>query len=88
MTEEEAQDKTFIVYPFTTHNDEEVQKVIEKIKQSRVDSSTKTNSESLQEQYIFEQTYIPVKTEEVQIEEQQGPILKKTLNPKINKNTK
>lgn len=88
MTEEEAQDKTFVVYPFTTHNEEEVQKIIEKITQSRIDSATKANLESLQAQSIFEQIYIPAETEEVLIEEQQGPILKKTLNPKINKNTK
>ena len=82
MTEEEAKDKTFVVYPFTTNNEEEVQKVIEEIKQSRIDSATKANLESLQAQSIFEQAYVPTETEETIVEEQQGPVLKKSLYPK------
>lgn len=84
ITEEEAKDKTFTVYPFTTHEDtkENLEKVIEEIKQSRIDSATKANLEALQSQPRFEQNYIPTETEEVLTEEQQGPVLKKTLNPK------
>ncbi len=82
MTEEEAQDKTFIVYPFTTHNEEEVQKVIEKIKQFRIDGTRRANLEPVPKQTIFEQAYVPTETEETIVEEQQGPVLKKTLYPK------
>ena len=82
MTEEEAQDKTFVVYPFTTHNEEDVEKVIEEIKQSRIDNAVRANLEALQVQPTFEQDYIPTTNEEVLTEEQQGPVLKKTLNPK------
>lgn len=84
ITEEEAKDKTFTVYPLTTHEDtkENLEKVIEEIKQSRIDSATKTNLDALQSQSRFEQDYVPTETEEVLIEEQQGPVLKKTLNPK------
>ncbi len=82
MAEEEAQDKTFTVYPFTTDDDIQanVEKVIQEIKQSRIDSATKANLETLQTQTIVEQDYIPTATEEVLIEKQQGPVLKKTLN--------
>lgn len=86
MTEEEAKDKTFTVYPFTTYEDtkENLEKVIEEIKQSRIDSATKANLEALQSQPRFEQNYIPTETEEVLTEGQQGPVLKKTLNPNRN----
>ena len=80
MTEEEAQDKTFIVYPFTTHNEEEVQKVIEEIKQFRIDG-TRANLELVPKQTIFEPAYVPTETKETIVEEQ-GPVLKKTLYPK------
>lgn len=45
MSEEEAQDKTFTVYPFTIHDDtkDDVEKIIQEIKQSRIDSATKAN---------------------------------------------
>lgn len=79
MTEEEAQDKTFTVYPFTTHNDTQadVEKAIQEIKQSRIDTATRVNLEALQVQTKIEQDYIPTETEEVLTEEQQGPVLKK-----------
>ena len=83
MTEEEAQDKTFVVYPFTTHNEEDVEKVIEEIKQSRIDNAVRANLEALQVQPTFAQDYIPTTNEEVLTVKQQGPVLKKTLNPKI-----
>lgn len=83
MTEEEAQDKTFVVYPFTTHNEEDVEKVIEEIKQSRIDNAVRANLEALQVQPTFAQDYIPTTNEEVLTDEQQGPVFKKTLNPKI-----
>ena len=82
MTEEDAQDKTFVVYPFTTYYEEDVQKVIDEIKQSRTHSSVNTNLETLQVEPRFEQDYIQAINEEVQVEEQQGPVLKKTLMKK------
>lgn len=87
MTEEEAKDKTFTVYPFTTHNDtkEEVEKIIQEIKKSRIDNATKTNLEALEVQPVFEQETIPTKNEEILIEAQQGPRLVKTMRPQNNK---
>lgn len=82
MTEEDAQDKTFVVYPFTTYYEEDVQKVIDEIKQSRTHSSVNANLDSLQVEPRFEQDYIQAINEEVQVEEQQGPVLKKTLMKK------
>lgn len=82
MTEEDAQDKTFVVYPFTTHYEEDVQKVIDEIKQSRTHSSVNANLETLQVEPRFEQDYIQAINEEVQTEPQQGPVLKKTLMKK------
>lgn len=82
MTEEDAQDKTFVVYPFTTHYEEDVQKVINEIKQSRTHSSVNANLETLQVEPRFEQDYIQAINEEVQTEPQQGPVLKKTLMKK------
>ena len=84
MTEEEAKDKTFIVYPFTTQNEEEVQKVIEEIKQARIAGTKRVNVERVPKQTIFEQDSIPTETEETIVEEQQGPVLKKTLFLKQN----
>lgn len=87
MAEEEAQDKTFIVYPFTTHEDTqaEVEKVVQKIKQSRIDNATKAKLEALEVQPRFEQEIIPTETETVLSEEQQGPRLVKTMHPQNNK---
>lgn len=82
MTEEDAQDKTFVVYPFTTHYEEDVQKVIDEIKQSRIDAAVRANLEALQVQPTFKQDAILETNEEVLTEEQQGPVLKKTLNQK------
>lgn len=87
MTEEEAQDKTFTVYPFTTHDDTQadVEKVIQEIKQSRIDNASKTNLEALELQPKFEQEIISTETEEVLTEAQQGPRLVKTMHPQNNK---
>lgn len=78
ITEEEAQDKTFIVYPFTIHDDTQadVEKVIKEMKQSRIDNVTKAN---LEVQPRFEQEIIPTEIETVFSEEQQGPRLVQTL---------
>ena len=78
MTEEEAQDKTFTVYPFTIHDDTQadVEKIVQEIKQSRIDNATKAN---LEVQPRFEQEIIPTETEAVLVEEQQGPRLVKTM---------
>lgn len=82
MTEEDAQDKTFTVYPFTAYYEEDVQKVIDEIKQSRIDSGARANLEALQVEPRFEQEYVQAVNEEVQTEAQQGPVLKKTLMKK------
>ena len=73
MTEEEAKDKTFTVYLFEKNEDtdEKIEKVIEEIRQSRIDDST--TKKDLEVQPGFEQNY-------VSIDEQDGPVLKKTLN--------
>ena len=78
MAEEEAQDKTFIVYPFTTHEDTQadVEKVIKEMKQSRIDNATKAN---LEVQPRFEQEIIPTEIETVFSDEQPGPRLVQTL---------
>lgn len=87
MTEEEAQDKTFTVYPFTTHDDTQadVEKVIQEIKQSRIDNASKANLEALELQPKFEQEIISTETEEVLTDVQQGPRLVKTMRPQNNK---
>ena len=81
MTEEEAQDKTFTVYPFTTHDDTQadVEKVIQEIKQSRIDNASKAHLEALELQSKCEQEIISTETEEVLTEVQQGPRLVKTM---------
>lgn len=85
MTEEEAQDKTFTVYPFMSETDEKVQEVVEEIKQSRIDLATKANLEALQTHSIFEPEVIPTETEQVLSDEQQGPRLVKTIRPQNEK---
>ena len=85
MTEEEAQDKTFTVYPFMSETNEKVQEVVEEIKQSRIDLATKANLEALQTHSIFEPEVIPIETEQVLSDEQQGPRLVKTIRPQNEK---
>ena len=85
MTEEEAKDKTFTVYPFMSETDENVQKVVDEIKQSRIESATKANLEALQAQPIFEPGVIPTETEQGLSEEQNGPRLVKTICPQNEK---
>lgn len=79
MTEEEAKDKTFIVYPFIQNDEilEKFEKCIEEISKSREDKKNKTKSEittplpEIKQDSLFET--------EVS-NEQQGPVLKKTFN--------
>ena len=85
MTEEEAQAKTFTVYPFMSETDEMVQKVVDEIKQSRIDMTTKADLEALQTHSIFEPEVIPTETEQVLSDEQQGPRLIKTIRPQNEK---
>ncbi len=77
MTEEEAQDKTFTVYPFTTDDDTQanVEEVIQEIKKSRIDSATKANLEALNLQPGLEQENISTEAKE-----QKGPRLVRTIN--------
>ena len=50
MSEEEAQDQTFSIYPFMVRDDdvENMQKIIEEIKESRVEAATQANLDALQ----------------------------------------
>lgn len=82
MTDEEAQDKTFRVYPFMIYDDTQaaaVEKVFREIEQSRIDGAVKANLEALRGLNGIMQDYIPIQTEEVPSEEQQGPELKREL---------
>ena len=89
MTEEEAKNKTFTVYPFTIYEEtqSEVEKVVQEIKQSRIDQAVKANLEEreaskvLQPQFYLEQDDIPIVTKEVLTEVPQGPFLQRTLDP-------
>ena len=89
MTEEEAKNKTFTVYPFTIYEEtqSEVEKVVQEIKQSRIDQAVKANLEEreaskvLQPQFYLEQDDIPIVTKEVLTEVPQGPVLQRTLDP-------
>ena len=89
MTEEEAKNKTFTVYPFTIYEEtqSEVEKVVQEIKKSRIDRAVKANleereaSKALQSQFYLEQDDIPIVTEEVLTEVPQGPVLQRTLDP-------
>ncbi len=85
MTEEEAQYKTFTVYPLTTAYslpqvaNSEIQKAMEYIEQSRIENAVKANLEELKVQSISEQKIIPVETEQISLEEQKEPILVKKM---------
>lgn len=89
ITEEEAKNKTFTVYPFTIYEEtqSEVEKVVQEIKKSRIDRAVKANleereaSKALQSQFYLEQDDIPIVTEEVLTEVPQGPVLQRTLDP-------
>lgn len=89
ITEEEAKNKTFTVYPFTMYEEtqSEVEKVVQEIKKSRIDRAVKANLEEreaskvLQPQFYLEQDDIPIVTEEVLTEVPQGPVLQRTLDP-------
>ncbi len=75
MTEEKAQDKTFIVYPFMSNTREAVKKVVEEIKYSRVLSETQANLKALNTQTQIQEYSVE------NCKEQEGPVLKKTLYP-------
>ena len=89
ITEEEAKNKTFTVYPFTIYEEtqSEVEKAVQEIKKSRMDQAVKANLEEreaskvLQSQFYLEQDDIPIVTEEVLTEVPQGPVLQRTLDP-------
>ena len=77
ITEQEAKDLTFTVYPFTMYKEtqSEVEKVIQKIKQDRADQAVKASleerkaSKELQSQNVLEQNYSAIIAEETLIEE-------------------
>ena len=82
MTEEEAKDRTFTVYPSIIPEDtkENLEKVIEEIKQSRIDRAAEVNLEALQLQSNFRQDYILMEAEEDTTETQHGIVLKKSFS--------
>ncbi len=83
MTEEEAQDKTFTVYPFMSEEDEKVQEIVDEIKQSRIEMATRANLEALQTHPESKAT--PIETEQTLSEEHQSPRLVKTMRPQNEK---
>ena len=87
MTEDEAQDKTFAVYPFTAPDDTKlkIEKIVQEIKQSRTEKSTQANVEVLTEQPEFELEVISPESEPILSEENQGPRLIRTIQPQNNK---
>lgn len=81
MSEEQAQNTTFIVYPYSTYKKEEVQEAIEEIRRNRIDNATKKNLEQLLKQTTFHQSYNP--TEIILPNENKSPLKKtRTLSPK------
>lgn len=84
MTEEEAKDKTFTVYFLARDRDknEELQKAVTEIKNSRIKDIKESNLEFQQTKSLFDPVYIPIGTEEFKVEEQQRRVLKKKKNKK------
>lgn len=71
MSEQEAENKTFVVYPFSNDHEEEVETVIKEIKEARTYQATTANLEALQlHNEVLNDT---------QTKESCGPVLKKTL---------
>ena len=71
MSEQEAENKTFIVYPFSNDHEEEVEKVIKEIKEARTCQATTANLEALQ---LHNEVLNDTRSKE-----SCGPVLKKTL---------
>ncbi len=78
MSEEEAEGKRFLVYPYSRDEklEEKLNKVVDEIRQSRTDD---TVSYKKKENYAYEQSYTPENRVEVKVEE--GPVLRKVFNP-------
>ena len=79
MSDEEAKNKTFMVYQLETNrtNEKILEKAIEEIKESRNNQKQKSIIEPKQTQPVFNENYI--QTEENLFKEQSGPILKRKL---------
>ena len=71
MSEQEAENKTFVVYPFSNDHEEEVEKVIKEIKEARTCQATTANLEALQ---LHNEVLNDTRSKE-----SCGPVLKKTL---------
>ncbi len=84
MTEEEAKDKTFTVYPFMPGIEEKVEEIVASIKQSRVACATKEHLEELKVPSMMERDTVLPKIEQDSPEEQ-GPRLVKTMRPQNRK---
>ena len=84
ISEEEAQNSTFIVYPFSSDDEEEVQKVIEEIRASRIQNAKKVTVVSSQNNQTTS-TYLDAlqlpneNLVDIQAKENCGPVLKKSL---------
>lgn len=84
MSEEEAQNNTFIVYSFSSDNEEEVQKVIEEIRASRIQDAKKVTEVSTQNSQTtsiyLDALQLPNENlVDIQAKENCGPVLKKSL---------
>ena len=84
ISEEEAQNSTFIVYPFSSDDEEKVQKVIEEIRASRIQNAKKVTAVSSQNNQTTS-TYLDAlqlpneNLVDIQAKENCGPVLKKSL---------
>ncbi len=79
MSEEDAQDKKFIVYPFNFGHDEKLQKVIGEIRQDRLLQNQKANSIDSKNTLFLSQNNEFMSPEKMWVEEEKGPVLKKTI---------
>ena len=82
LSSEEAKDKTFYVYSYEDLKCyPQVEKIIQEIKQSRIDDGIKINSVPLEVHNIFKEEVSQTKPEEV-LHEKQASQLVKTINTK------
>lgn len=90
MTEEEAKDKTFTVYLFSKSADDQsaVDKIVQEIKQARIDDGIQTNLKTLEVkpevQVIFERE--SPSTEKITSDTQKGPRLTKRMSSQRDEN--
>ena len=78
MSEEEAEGKRFLVYPYSRDEktQEKLDKVVEEIRTSRTDGALSYKKNEIR---LYEQNYTPLNRVEAKVEE--GPVLRKAFNP-------